>query len=252
MTVPKKIYASNSGFKKGRLIFTTYDSGCLRKILINSWGYRPPISGDYTKIGEANEQRYEKALTDAGISYERESPCTVPVRDDGSVIFSGRRDFVLATANGPEIIELKATQSKTKLQMMKEGKYVIENLAQTVAYMFQAGAHTGKLVYTYFKPGASDPSLEKVYNIAVDDFGDILVNDKNSGYTITDYLMHREGAADAVLNNTVYDRPVNYDAPFGSPCAYCPFKAACQAFDTTDGLELVDAVKNCGLTPNPR
>ncbi len=244
-----KIYASSSGFIKGRLVYTAYDSACLRSILIKSKGYRTDIDPKYQVLGAKNEERFEQKLKDAGRAYERETSVSGPVDGVPEVIFSGRRDFVVAGNGAPEIIEIKATSSKSKYQMLRENRYVVENLAQTVAYMVQAEAIQGRLIYSYYKnPTDVSPHLEREYVVTITDAGDILVNGAHSSFTVADYLLHRYRAADAVKNDTVYERPHNYNATFGSPCTYCPFKSACDKYDTGFEPDLLSAVSKLGLT----
>lgn len=243
----KKIYGSASAFVKGRLCFTQYDSGCLRSILAKSWVRTPDIDPKHSILGEKNERRFEEQLKQAGIEFVAESPVSYPLDHCNGVVFSGRRDFVVSAGDSNEIVELKATSSKTKYQMMREGKYVVENLAQLVAYMVEAEATRGRLVYAYYKdPTAAEPHLESTYLVTIDPSGDILANGRHSGFTIADYLLHRDSAATAVSQGVVYDRPYNYDAAFGSPCQYCVFKSACDRFDSGES-EFKPAVESLGL-----
>lgn len=240
----KKLYGSSSAFLKGRLVFSSYDSGCLRSILAKGNGFRTDISKTSQDIGAKNEQRYEQKLEAQGAFFERESPIRYPLDEGNDVWFSGRRDFIVDLgAGGKVVVELKATASKNKYQMLREGRYVTENLAQLVAYMVAEDVDVGHLIYSYYKdPAAAEPHLERDYLVTVSTDGDILVDGRHSGFTVTDLLAHQFAAVDALANGTVYDRPHNWTAKFGSPCGYCPLKSVCDRYDAGEVTDYVSAV----------
>jgi hypothetical protein len=260
---PNMLRASSSGFAWGRMVFTDYKSACLRKILVQSRGMdSESIDPKYILVGALNEERHEKRQTGA---YVRE----VPFRISGGpedVSVRGHADFVhySTTDLDPDdpskmkpvsVDELKSCTSKnTRRNVIKNGVYVIENLAQLICYMAAFKVPRGRLIYTYWEHINNEwrPMDERIFEVDIDDFGRICVDSKPSQYTIYDLFAHRQQAFEAIAFVRVQQRPHRWDAPFGSPCGYCHFKSACDAWDAGeiegDGFAFVDyAVKHKGV-----
>ena len=152
------------------------------------------------------------------------------------VTLTGHVDFLILNDDGEAVAieELKSVTSKnTHRNVIKNGNFVIENLAQTVAYMVAMRVVKAKLIYTYYEEdgGELHAQDERTFKISIDNFGRIFVDDLPTRYTVQDYLAHRNAAAIAVSTGRVPQRPHAWDAPFGSPCAYCPFSKACDDWD---------------------
>ncbi len=231
---------------QGRMVFTDYATGCLRNILYNSWGIKEQLKQGTQDRGAMNEDRYIAANlidTDLDIAREIVSPVT-SVTD--TVAWGGRTDVhVKPRSAGPaEIYELKSTGSKNKLRALKQGLYTTENLAQLVAYMLDWELANGHLVYSYYEPdgrGVDQLKYEKDFTVKLDTDGTIVVDNEATKFSAADQLHHRQMAAEVVDKDIVWDRPHNYDAAFGSPCHWCPFKNVCAKWDSGT-IESVDSL----------
>lgn len=238
---PLTLRASSSAFAWGTLIFTDYNSGCLRKILIQSTGYETVIDPKYPLVGKLNEDRHAAKIT----SYYREVPFQRAV-GYGPIQLRGHADFVHVDADGTQYMvdELKSVTSKNVLKnTIKNGSYKTENLAQLVCYMTAFKVTQGRLIYTWYQQDAAGEwrdGEERIFKVDVDNFGRIFVDSKPSQYTVFDLYSHQLQAAKAVYDNHVLQRPVRWDAPFGSPCGPCKFKDACDAWDQGE-IEGTDA-----------
>ena len=253
-TVPLKVRGSASGFMWGRTVFTDYDGACLRKILVSSKGVRTEIDPIHGVRGKFNEDQYEAVLLKDGIEYKRElfTTDTIP----GSIVpFQGSIDYLVSGPDCDEVHELKSTESKNKLRMIKAGQYSTENLAQCISYMISENTTVGKLIYTYFEPDDAAVYIEKysrTFEIHIDNSGRIVVDSVPSKWTVHDQLLHRATSAKVVSEEIVWDRPHNWDLLWGSPCAYCPFKAACTEYDkgSIEGASaFIEYAKKC-LNPS--
>lgn len=228
----------------GRLVFTQYKTGCLRNILLQSRGVREgDIQEKYKILGAANEERFEKTLLEAGDEFKREVPIKTPIAANPSIILSGRADFV-RTVNGSIIIdELKSTDSKTKLRdVIKNGRWVVENLAQLVCYMIEFKTTMGRLIYTYMEPegGVYTAKKERAFETVIDDAGRICIDLEPTKFTAQDQIAHRNAAAKVILTGEVWERPYDWNVAFKSPCAYCSFAPVCDRYDNGE-IEGTDA-----------
>jgi hypothetical protein len=104
--------------------------------------------------------------------------------------------------------------------------------------MTLAEVQLGRLIYTYYEPILqADGSVkyvameERIFTVAIDDFGRIHVDSNPTKYTIHDLYAHQVQAAEAIATGKIADRPLGWDAVFGSPCGYCPYAGACKAYD---------------------
>lgn len=241
--IPNTLRASSSGFAWGDIIYTTYKSACLRKILVQSRGYDAAINPKYTLVGALNEERHASALTGKTIRFRRE----VAFEDDlvHGIRIMGHCDFALLDDEGVVdcVEELKSVTSKnTYRTVIKNGVYLVENLAQLISYMIAMRCPDGRLIYTYWEQVDADgdeldpanwtASEERRFEVHIDDFGRINVDGEPTRYTVQDQIAHRVQAAVAIATGKVPQRPHNWDAPFASPCAYCPFAAACTKWDS--------------------
>ncbi len=245
MTKQLKIYGSESAFMWGRLVFTDYATGCLRKIYLRARGVREQIRSNHQVRGAAFEAQYGQRLTG---EVRAEESIRTPVVGYPDVTFSGRSDYIVVDADGVVVHELKSTESKTKLRQVKSGVYNTENLAQLVAYMVAKSAARGKLVYAYLEPEADGEYVkkyERTFEVSIDDYGRIHVDNKPTKYTVHDQLAHQQASADVIKNDIIYDRPANYAAAFGSPCFHCPFQQACTRWDAAEMKTADEFVQEC-------
>lgn len=222
-----KIRGSASAFLWGRTVFTKHSGGCLRSILIKSRlpNYESDIDVSHQIRGKYNEDMYEQHLIKMGIPYEREVAIS---KGD----FSGHIDFF---THNIKVVELKSSQSKSRKADIKKGEYVVENLAQAVAYMVAKKTVHGRLIYSFWSQDDSTKELKYEFNyvhtIFLDDFGRICLNDVATRWTVYDLLAHQHYALKVQAENIVWSRPHNHDLLWGSPCTYCPFSKACDAYD---------------------
>ena len=242
-----KIRGSASAFLWGRTVFTKHSGGCLRSILIKSRlpNYESDIDVSHQIRGKYNEDMYEQHLIKMGIPYEREVAIS---KGD----FSGHIDFF---THNIKVVELKSSQSKSRKADIKKGEYVVENLAQAVAYMIVKETVVGELIYSFWSQNDATGELTYEFNyvhkILIDDFGRICLNDKPTQWTVYDLLAHQHNALKVQAESIVWDRPHNYDLLWGSPCKYCPFSKACDAYDSgavTDADGLIQ-VASSGIVP---
>lgn len=245
----KMIRASSSAFAWGDLIFTDFNSGCLRHAFIRANGVDHPIDPKYPAIGKLNEDLHAADLTAAGVYFEREVECVREATTD--VLLIGHTDFLVD--GGTAIHELKSVSSTTsRREVFKYGHYKTENLAQIVCYMTEFRAPVGKLIYSFFDE-TDDPEHpwtrgeQRTFTVIVDDFGRIHVDGVPTKWTVHDMLAHQQQAANAVSAHYVPQRPQRWDAPFLSPCGLCRYKAVCLAHDEghiEGGDAFVNAAKN--------
>jgi hypothetical protein len=245
-----KLYGSSAGFMWGRIVFTDHKTACLRSILLQSMGVRDgDIKEKYKVIGALNEERYEKILKDSNVKYDREFVIKQSVPSVPSVSISGRVDFVRYLDNGVYVDELKATESKTKLrEVMKNGQWVTENLAQLVGYMVALKTTNGRLIYGYYEvpKGKTDHEFkqERAFEVLIDDAGRICVDAQPTRFTVHDQIAHTNAAAKVIATQEIWDRPYLWQVPFKSPCQWCPFKASCDKVDSGAITEVTDFVKS--------
>jgi hypothetical protein len=245
-----KLYGSSSAFLWGRVVFTDNKTGCLRNILLQSQGVREgSIAQKYIDIGNMNEERYEKHLKDSGIKYDREFVIKQSVPAVPSVYVSGRVDFIRYLDSGAVVDELKATESKTKLrEVIKNGQWVTENLAQLVGYMVALKTSLGRLTYGYYEvpkgKKAHEFKLERAFEVLIDDAGRICVDSAPTQFTVHDQIAHTNAAARVIQSGEIWDRPYLWSVPFKSPCQWCPFKASCDAYDAGQIKDLTEFVKS--------
>lgn len=230
MTITKKIYASMSGFLVGEAVHCTYNGPCLRNILALSNGLWDQIDPVYAQVGALNEEAYEKKIP-PGLKYSRELPIRHPVAAVPDVDCSFRADFVFED----RVVELKSVVSENSASRTigKSGKPKLDNLAQVTAYMVSLAKDKAELIYTQYKKSDElwKEHKSRTYNIAVDAEGFLRVDGLSSGYTVYDYIAHRNEAAKVVSTQTVGPRPNNAYARYGSPCTYCPWNKVCERFD---------------------
>lgn len=231
-----KLYPSSSAFACGDAVFTRYNSGCLRKILLNKHGIREELKSTTQQLGADNEEAYEqtlKATLPYPTTYTREEPIK-SVLDNSTtdpIIFSGRADFVLRNGDVVERVdELKSTQSANKRRELRAGEISPENLAQLVAYMVELETHAGRLLYTFYdlKKNIKE-NYDFSVNIAAN--GTIELNRCKYEFSVHDYLRHRELACDVLRRDVIGPRPYGGERPFVGACGFCPFKDRCAKAD---------------------
>ncbi len=231
----KKIYASNSAFAWGQLVFTDSKAGCVRSILLSANGvFEGEIDAKHQIRGALNEEQYEAALKTAGTSYTREHPIKSPVPGYSNIVVSGRVDFIRHPDSGDEIVELKSTESdNVKREVIKKGKPKVTHLAQVSAYMILLKIPKAQLICTHYEndAGTYTKGDERSFEISIDDAGRICIDSIPSGYTIGDLYTHQKLAARMISEHRVGPRPKDHDAKFGSPCNFCVWRQACDAYD---------------------
>lgn len=244
----KKIYLSSSAFAWGRLVFTDSKAGCVRSILLQNHGVKEArIDPKHIVRGALHEKLHEEQLKAAGTPYQREHAVRATAPGYPGVELSGRVDFIRNHAGRDVVEELKSTESKSVISsVINAGKPKITHLAQCVAYMLQLKLDTGYLIYGAYKNLNSESAevkesdyekiKERAFEILIDDQGRICVDMEPSGYTVGDLHNHQKLVAEHLVNDTVGERPDGANAAFGSPCTYCVWKPACDAYDN-GGIE---------------
>ncbi len=228
-----KIYPSSLTFMKGRLVYAEYSSSCLRKVLLSMHGIKEPFPEHLRDAGAANEESYETTLKKAQTPYERELPVTMVIAP--GVLLSGRIDFLIDSSR---IVELKRVTSSSSWSKLKAaGAPRLANVAQIVSYMLAKELDSATLAYSYNSRGKEH---EIHFSITIDLQGRILVDGQDFGFEVENILKFMQTAADNYNNGVVWDRPLNWDSKFASPCTYCHFKTACDSYDN-GLLEGVDA-----------
>lgn len=258
----KKFYPSSSAFMVGDTVVTKYNSGCLRSILIQSHGIREgDIPKLYQECGAAAEEQHAADLAANGTAFMREVVIKAPLTPN--VEYSGRADFVCQVPGvGTVVDECKGHTSKnTRRDAIRKGEYNVSYLAQLVSYMVKLRTQKGRLVCGYYEDdrGKLVRQEERTFKVEIDDDGGIDVDGAPSGYSVADLLAHQRAAARVLEAQEVAARPDKANLSFGGPCTYCPFKAACDAYDahpraqsTPLLLELAEeAVKALPAKPEP-
>lgn len=227
--------SSSSGFAWGELIFSKYKSTCLRWILVSS--HIPfEIDPKYTEFGKVNEDLHEKELERDRSQFMRELEVEMPSPVDG-VINRGHIDFVVKPLGETvwEVHELKHVQSKNVYRdVLKNGHYIVDNLAQCINYMLQAKTQRGLLKYTFYDKdafGKLEPVKSRGFEVGIDQYGRVFVDKEPTEYTVFDQLNHQRQAATALKEQRVMQRPYNGEALFVGACHWCPVKSACAAWD---------------------
>jgi PD-(D/E)XK nuclease superfamily len=186
--------------------------------------------------GAMNEEHYEKILQDAGTRYTREHPIKAEVPGFPDIVVSGRVDFIRHSDAGDEIDELKSTESDSvRREVIKKGKPKVTHLAQVSAYMLMLKIPKANLVCTYYDKdgaGAYTKEEERAFEITIDDMGRICVDSQPSGFGVSDLYAHQKLAAEMISKHEVGPRPKDHDAKWGSPCNFCVWKDACDAYDS--------------------
>jgi CRISPR/Cas system-associated exonuclease Cas4 (RecB family) len=225
------VRGSQATFCENGVVLTKYGTGCYRRQLIGSFGIEEPFPEEIAKVGAMNEEAYEAAFIKRGEEYQREVEVKRPILE--GVIFSGRMDFYVPNSD-VRIRELKsATSENTYKEVIKKGKYKVENLAQVTAYMICLEESQGLLVYTYYpKEDAKTILVEtREFLVQIEDTGIILVDGRSSGFRVEDQLEHRYNSARWLVDGAVPPAPKGRDDKYKSPCKWCAFKQACNEYE---------------------
>jgi hypothetical protein len=252
---PNQFRLSSSAFQWGDITFTDYKTGCLRKILLQSLDIHATVESKYGALGSVNEDRHEQQLIASNEKYLREFEVLSTVASVPEISSSGHIDFLITDGTNPtRVDELKSVQStNTRRNVIRNGEYVTENLAQLVAYMGEARVGKGRLIYSFYDKGKV--TEERIFNVSIDDFGKIWVDSRPTNFAFNDVVAHRVAAAKVIRDKTVASRPYRWELQFVSPCTWCVFKAACDAHDSsvsggTDSF--VEKAKQCLEVPSER
>lgn len=240
---PFEFRLSSSAFLWGRLVFTDYNTGCFRKILLQSLNVSKSVASKYEMLGKINEDRHERLLQERGlvadVHYQREVEIKRKSARTPEVTISGHADFVYkdpATGRITAVDELKSVTSKNvRREVIGKGFFKTENLAQLVAYMGEFDVTQGALVYTYYEQdayGEYEALDSRTFSVEIDEYGRIIVDTKPTEFTAYDVIAHRNAAVTVIGAQTVLDRPYRHDAPFVGACHWCPFKAICDRYDS--------------------
>jgi len=222
------VRGSNSGFFKDGKFHSDSQVSCPRITLTRRYGVEEPVDNIRTQktfaLGHLNEELFIKHyLADAFV--KREAEIREPITEN--IDFVGHVDVEIEGL----LFELKSVSSNNTWKIVKDGGYKVSNLAQAVSYMFSRQLQTGYLVYSLYAYVAGIDLPDVFLEITIDAEGEILVNNKKTGYSLEHIVLDRQTKAMVLENDLVYpERPVN---PKGdkSPCYYCPFKTVCDKWD---------------------
>jgi hypothetical protein len=233
----KKLYPSSSGFCWGDMVITEYDSGCLRSILCTANGYRKDIPETSMELGRRWEDIvFEQLVNEQPWPFHKELPFKHEIY---GITISGRCDYIVYDDQGPLIIECKGTGSKTApTDIIKNGKYKINHLAQVSSYFLYFGASRAKLMISYLC------QQSRTFNITVGQGGVILVDGKSSGFTLSDQLKHTENAATVITEGVIWQRPHTMK---GDPCRFCNHKEVCDRWDRGEIATTADFIEAAKL-----
>ncbi len=232
MTKVKKLYASSSGFAFGESYFSEYNSACMRYIVASHGSPKKPIDPKYSELGLIHEEWWAKH--NKGNIKDREVP--IKKSYDG-VEYSSRVDFI---NNDGSITETKASMSKSFLYSTIRKKQVkTSHLAQIVSYMIHLQVTKGTIVVGYYKEGsgAKEPQEHVVFNIEINNNGEILVDNQIHTYNVADQLKFLLVLADLYKHDKIHpQRPMSL-SKWTNPCTYCPLSELCDQFDQNTILE---------------
>ncbi len=177
-------------------------------------------------------------------SYEREVPISSSILPDGSAVFSGRCDFIVTRGPSPHVVELKSTSSKSKVTDLNQGKITPEVLSQLVQYLIEFEMPEGVLKYTFYRD--SKPIKDWCFDVRIDDYGTILLDGADSGFTVHDALQHRLLQVEVLKEQKVAPRrPYNGLQKYAGSCEYCPFRNACTKFDAGEVTTTPEFIEAC-------
>lgn len=231
-----KIRPSQAAFQDGQLVFTRYSSGCHRHIYLANYGIREEIDQKHKERGQLNEDWFERRL--GSTPYAREKSFALTLFADIGVVLSGRCDYILfpTDPDKKEVVELKSSESPSILNdVIKKGKYKLENLAQLLCYLMAESCTSGRLIYAHYKKDKKTKeyylNAEREFSVQVEDSGRILVDGEEAEFKVDNLLQHLRAAAVYLKNDQLAaTRPYN-ESKFNGPCAYCVFKSSCELLD---------------------
>lgn len=140
--------------------------------------------------------------------------------------FEGHADAVIGTT----VYELKSVTSPYVWRNVKQGKYKLSNLAQVVGYMWALNLTKGVLAYTRYENEERKETIS--FDIGLNEYNEIFVNAKFSGYTLEDWRQHHEYLLNDLDNDFVsVDRPVDPSSSWFAPCTFCKWNPVCDRFN---------------------
>ena len=257
----------NSGFFKDGMVFGSDAASCLRRSVLRHHKIEEPINAKTRKvfeIGAINEEYWDTLLSNQGVKFVKEKEFAEYITPDTS--FCGHSDFVVEDELGHIVYELKSVTSKnTYNKVFKKGEYKLTNLAQCVNYMVSQETNRGRLCYTSFIAAveykeienytmdeitekinaaiAADQIETKVFEINVDDSGEVTVDGKKTDFNVLHTLEHRRKTAEALEQNRIFEgRPQSTEIG-GNLCHFCPFSVVCNKL--TLEIDSEDFIKQC-------
>lgn len=224
----KQVRGGNSGFYKDGQTHGHDSNSCPRRVLLRHHGVEPPVDDVRTQktfnIGFLNEELFVKHYMPQiphCIDFEIEEPIT------DTVDFVGHADVVTDSL----VFELKSATSRNTWQQVSSGKPKLSHLAQCCNYMLSREVTRGYLVYSLYAYVQGLELPDKFFQIDIDNDGNILLDNKQTGYNLEHVVADRQNKARVLEDNIVEEgRPVN-PTDSKSPCFYCPFKDICDKWD---------------------
>ncbi len=223
-----KLYPSSSGFALEDGYVVEYNSACLRYLPAAMDADRIEIDPKYMTLGLQHEDMHAERLGDK--LKDRELP--VKREYQSNVVYSGRVDFI--TTDG-EIHETKGSMSKNFLySVIRKKQPKLSHVAQLTSYLAHLNMTKGKIVAGYYvadKKGKVGLKEEVIFDVEVDENGDLFIDGNKYKYSLKDQLKYLEMAVETVSSGLPRKkRPSNY-MDFSGPCTYCPLKYLCTMYD---------------------
>lgn len=244
-----KLYPSSVAFQEGNLSFGKYSSSCHRSILLRLRGIQEPFKSVHSERGALCENEFERTLT--GIPYRREVPFTLGLDSCPDLVISGRLDYELYPDSPADrhIVELKSTESSSVYaDVIKRGKFKLENVAQLVTYLIASSCDNGKLIYHYYKRSKKTATLtktdEREFRITLDEVGRIFADGTYIGFDVSNVIEHYVESYRVATTETLPIRPYAHNN-FDGPCKFCPFADVCKIQEIDPSMTVDTFVTMC-------
>lgn len=225
---PIKIFPSQLGFSWNGLNIADSNSSCWRYIQL-SQGVKTEIHPLYRKIGEMQED-WHSSTNLVGEEYDKELPFKFEV--NGATI-SGRTDYRVRSRR--RIDECKATFSKSTFDKAPKP----QQLAQIALYLGHFQFDHGIFPYGFYQQDGDEVDQDgqpvlvlsdyKLIEIRVKDSGSIVVEKRDSGYTVEDVVTSAAKLAGYLKSGEL--PPMPYSESFIGPCDYCPLRQLCNQYN---------------------
>lgn len=241
----KVIRIGNSAFATETENLTNDANGCYRIILLRSLGYEAQPITPFDRIrqkltfalGHANEEVMAEDYAEKGHKVERERVIKGEIY---GLSYEGHIDL---TVDDLQLVELKGVSSiNSYVDIIRDGHYKLNNLAQLVSYLFLEKKQCGVLRYTNFiySPAAQatgvtkkDMSWDKIspgyrdFLVEIDfDTEQIVVDRVPIPLTLENIRIHKKVSAEVISKELVHSTPLKTKV-----CSFCMLRDYCSKFN---------------------